>query len=310
MYAMDTNGENKKFLFETGEVFGRFKNIVVDENGFYFKANDFMIDGSSYKIMNYNLFTNELKEVYISESNFEIISAFEDKIVILDGNMEAMVSFADKSVPFNISTVDITTKDEAEIISYTASSNNQKNAFFVSNEYLIEFEKIAEGQAKIIRTNLLTGDTEIINENVAFFGIVSQNNQVYKIGDKIAINMYEGLAINPETYRDETYVLDVKTGDFQRAKLEFSGIILNENISASKVIMPEYKEDYIYSHDPLAVVGEAGDYYIIITAVTDKPFVEIGDKAFEFPLSYSDAVLELITKENYENNINDYIRLR
>lgn len=307
----DVNGANRKTIIQIPENQELLNNFVCDDENIYFVVRSFLKEAVMSKVLKLNFETMEVESIFETENDIKIATSYKDIIVLysLEYGIDLKVQSANSSGVVKTFVLDTNDKTIKEISSDEITPVGQKTAVIAQDNILLNFTKNEDETATVEKTDLLTGERLTLSKNFPFYGKVFQENVRMGIEEYVYISLMQ---VQSETtqYKYGFYGINLYTGEIKECNMRYRNMIIEDEKSISECDLTAYNQ---YAKErgkfiPAMVVGETSEHFVIYTAGTsyiDTQLYNIsGNVEFIFD------TIEIISKEDFYNNNESYIRVR
>lgn len=220
LYSMEPTGQDRKVLYkEMGDDIGRTFAFDNQDNIYFFVYDyeDTSTEQSieiklKYNLIKLNCTTKKYETIDTFDEMYKITGAYENYLIFA----KSPTSYAaedGKLVKYNV--VDKSSEIIADNLGGYGSSA------FVNKNFMYGFERTGERTAKLTKTDLLSGEIKTLSENITYFGVHSDMiDPANFFGDYLVTTSALPPLGDDRPMRDETYVVDLSTGEETFVNLE------------------------------------------------------------------------------------------
>lgn len=276
IYSMDLNGENKKQIFRLATGDQILENYVFDGDDLYFiiQKKDYNTRTTNFVINRLNCQTGDIAEIYTLDEVHFIVGAC-DKYLILDNQ------FSSSDGLYSLFKFDIETHSMESIFKTEFTSEDTNSSAYMNGEYMYTFMPNGEKTAQLSKTNILTGQTSVLSENVTYYGTHKRDYlSPFFAKDKMFI---------------ESSLPPLDDSIIRRAQL----VCIDLNSGETKNI--NIKDPY---GNPVAFKGETENYYIYINSFVYVDMSVYNEDGTEEIWTIGDPDYRVIKKEDCLNSNN------
>lgn len=282
-----------------------YYSFVDDGENIYYVCMNVEDGNVTYIVKKTNYISGKSSTILSSPNNLQLLTAYNNKLIFWTNTYSSSDTSYFTEMNNLIFEFDITTGKTNDIVSYTSKKNDQEEAYFLYNNYMIQFHNNMNGKATVYKTNLLTGEKMLLSNEYPFYGYISQNNYRMIIDNVLYLHLLQPMT-ESTSYRSELYGIDLNSGEIKKSTLQLYNYLIEDGSSASEITNYP-KIDGIELYSPIIVSDQINDYYIVHTALTSYLCV---DELDNFINGYCVDVIEIVPKNDFFNNNMNYYRIR